>query len=395
MEKKHILFVDDEPMLLEALQRMLRDKRNEWEMSFAGSGQEALEFLSGREFDVLVSDMRMPGMNGAELLNEVKSRFPGVIRMILSGQSDQEAVMKLVLPAHQYLSKPCDPETIRLSIERELQLNDLLTNDSIRHVISGIDTLPSSPALYAGVMEELRAPDPSINAIAELISKDVAMTAKLLQLVNSAFFALQQHVSNPMQAVSLLGLDTIRTLVLSIHIFSQFDQQKLSTLNIAEVWKHSLMIGLFAKTISRAENQSQVQVDDALMAGLLHDAGKLVLAANFPREYSDITALMEKEGLTANEAEGRVLNGTTHAEIGAYLMGLWGLPRSIVEAIAFHHRPHPDIVRSFNAVVAVYAANLLEHDMETACPECALASCRLPVWKEACMSVADAGGQDA
>ncbi len=395
MEKKQILFVDDEPMVLEAMRRMLRDKRNEWEMGFAASGQEALEFLSKGKFDMLISDMRMPGMNGAQLLNEVRNRFPGVIRIILSGQTDQEAVMKLVLPAHQYLSKPCDPETIKLTIERELQLNELLTNDSIKHIISGIATLPSSPSLYTRVMEELKGPDPSIGRIAEVISTDVGMTAKLLQLVNSAFFALPQHVSNLVQAVSLLGLDTIKTLVLSIHIFSQFDQEKLSTLNITGIWKHSLMVGLFAKTIARVENQSQVQVDDALTAGLLHDAGKLVLAANFSKEYVDITTLAEREGLAVAEAEGRVLNGTTHAEIGAYLMGLWGLPRSIVEAIAFHHRPHPDIMRSFNVVVAVYVANLLEHDLGAACPESALALSRLPVWREACTSMIDSGSQDA
>jgi HD-like signal output (HDOD) protein len=394
MEKKQILFVDDEPMVLQAMQRMLRDKRNEWEMSFAASGQEALDFLSRGTFDILISDMRMSGMNGAQLLNEVRNRFPGVIRIILSGQTDQGAAMKLVLPAHQFLSKPCDPETIKFTIERELHLNDLLTNDSIKHVIAGIDTLPSMPSLYTRVMEELTVPDPSIGRIAEVISMDVGMTAKLLQLVNSAFFGLPQHVSNLVQAVSLLGLDTIKTLVLSIHIFSQFDQEKLSMLNVTEVWKHSLMIGLFAKVIARAEHQSQVQVDDALTAGLLHDAGKLVLAANFPKEYADITTLADREGLTVGEAEGRVLNGTTHAEIGAYLMGLWGLPHSIVEAIAFHHRPHPDFMRSFNVVVAVYAANLLEHDLGAVCPEAAPVGSRLPVWKEACKSIIDSGSQD-
>jgi len=362
MEKKQILFVDDEPMVLEAMRRMLRDKRNEWETIFATSGREALEILSKGKFDMLISDMRMAGMDGAQLLNEVKNRFPGIIRIILSGHADQDAVLKLVLPAHQYLSKPCDPETIKLTIARELQLNDLLTNDSIKHVISGIDTLPSRPSLYARIMEELRSPDASMGRIAEVISMDVGMTAKLLQLVNSAFFALSQHVSNLMQAVSLLGLDTIKTLVLSIHIFSQFDQEKLPVLNIAHIWKHSFMVGLFAKMIARAENQSQVQVDDALMAGLLHDAGKLVLAANFPREYVDIATLAEKESLTVGEAEGMVLKGTSHAEIGAYLMGLWGLPRSIVEAVAFHHRPHPDIMPSCNVALAVYIANLLEHD---------------------------------
>lgn len=395
MEKRQILFVDDEPMILEAMRRMLRDRRNEWEMSFVTSGQEALELLNKGKFDMLISDMRMPGMDGAQLLNETKNRFPEVIRIILSGHSDQEAIMKLVLPAHQYLSKPCEPETLKLTIEREFQLSDLLADDAVKRVISGIDTLPSIPSVYARVMEELRSPDASIGRIAETICTDVGMTAKVLQLVNSAFFGLRQHVSNLMQAVSLLGLDTIKTLVLSIHIFSQFDHEKFSKLNIAQVWKHSIRVGHFAKMIARAENQPQAQVDDALMAGLLHDVGKLVLATNFPKEYMAVTELAEKESLTIGEAEGRILTGTTHAEIGAYLMGLWGLPHSIIEAIAFHHRPHPDIMQSYNGLLAVHIANLLEHNLETTCPESTLACSRLHVWKEACKMMINSGDHDA
>jgi putative nucleotidyltransferase with HDIG domain len=198
-----------------------------------------------------------------------------------------------------------------------------------------------------------------------------------------------------MQAVSLLGLDTIKTLVLSIHIFSQFDQAKFSQLNIAQIWKHSLKVGLFAKVIARAENQPQIQVDDALMAGLLHDVGKLVLAVNFPKEYMAVTELVEIESLTVSEAEAKIMAGTTHAEIGAYLMGLWGLPRSIVKAIAFHHRPYPDMMQSFNCLLAVHIANLLEHDLLATCPESSLASSRLPVWKERCKLIVDSGDRVA
>jgi HD-like signal output (HDOD) protein len=395
MEKKHILFVDDEPMVLQGLQRMFRDKRSEWEMSFVTSGQEALECLSRKACHVLVSDFRMPGMNGAELLNEVKKRFPGVIRMILSGQTDQEGIVTLARQAHQYLSKPCDPEAIRSSIERELQLNDLLTSESVKRVISAMETLPSSPVLYGRLMEELKGPEPSINAVAEIVSSDVGMTAKLLQLVNSAFFALPHRVSHVSQAVSFLGLDTVKTLVLSIHIFSQFDREKLSMLDLDEIWEHSLTTGLFAKTISRVENQSQFRADDALMGGMLHDAGKLVLASNFPREYAAVDVMVKEEGASVCEAEGRVLDGATHAEIGAYLMGLWGLPHSIVNAITFHHRPYPDEMRDFNVAVAVYAANLIGHGSEEGFPAGGLLRERLPVWKEACMAAAGQGRRDA
>lgn len=116
--KIKILFVDDEPMVLQGLQRVLRPLRNEWETAFANSGQEALEKLSQEPFDVIVTDMRMPGMDGGQLLTRVKERYPHMVRIILSGQADKTMVMKSVKPAHQYLAKPCDDATLRASLQR-------------------------------------------------------------------------------------------------------------------------------------------------------------------------------------------------------------------------------------------------------------------------------------
>jgi HD-like signal output (HDOD) protein len=362
MKKKRILFVDDEPMILNGLKRMLRDKRGECDMEFVAGGKEALEYLSNQAADMIVSDMRMPDMDGAALLNEVRKLYPHMIRIILSGHASKEVVMKLVLPAHQYLSKPCEPEILKSTIQREFVLQTLVPNDSIRRVVSKIDRLPSMPSLYGDIVAALKRTDTSVLTIANIIGSDASMTAKVLQLVNSAFFALPSRVSNLVHAVSLLGLDTIKTLVLSVHIFSQFDRERLNDFDIMRVWKHSVQTGIFARTIGKIENQEKTLVDEFLMAGVLHDLGKLILADNFPEQYGEIREMARQEKIPLQMAEGRVLDTATHAEIGAYLIGLWGLPGSIVEAVGSHHRSELVDFSVLSASSVTFVANSLEHE---------------------------------
>ncbi|MBI4643650.1 MAG: HDOD domain-containing protein [Deltaproteobacteria bacterium] len=355
-----ILFVDDEPKVLEAMQRMLRSMRKEWETAFALSGQEALEILGRESFDVVVSDMRMPGMDGTQLLAEVKKRYPDIVRIVLSGQSDKEMVLKSVQPAHQYLAKPCDAETLKSTINRACTLRDLFTDNALRLVVSQLDSLPSLPDLYAQIMKELQSEYSSIRKIGEIISKDIGMTAKVLQLVNSAFFGHIRHVSSPAQAAELLGLETIKTLVLSVKIFSQFDRFNLPNFSVKGLWDHSMATGVFSRTIAIREKQTQEVIDDAFMAGVLHDAGKLILAANFARQYREVIETTQQRHLPLWQAENQVF-GVTHAKVGAYLFSLWGLPYSIVEAIAFHHDPSAAPQKEFGPLTAVHAANYLEH----------------------------------
>jgi DNA-binding NtrC family response regulator len=204
--QKRILFVDDEPNVLAGLRRSLYSMREEWLMEFAASGPDALAAMERQVFDVVVTDMRMPGMDGAQLLNEVRERFPQTVRMVLSGQCDREAILNSVGPTHQYLSKPCDAEQLRSKIGQAFALRDLLENPVVQKVVSQLKDIPSLPALYQQILEELRSRDPSPAKVGKLIAKDMGMTAKTLQLVNSAFFGLRCHVSNPVQAANLLGL---------------------------------------------------------------------------------------------------------------------------------------------------------------------------------------------
>lgn len=358
---RRILFVDDEPNILLGLQRMLRSVRHEWDMTFVGSGQEALQILEKSTYDVVVSDMRMPVMDGAQLLAEVQRLYPQTIRIILSGYSNQELILKSVGPVHQFLAKPCDAEEIKGTVARACALREMVSDKGLERLVSRLQTLPSVPSLYTAVVKELQNPNSSLKQIGEIISRDVGMAAKILQLVNSAFFGLRNHVSSPAEAVSLLGLDIVKALVLSVHIFSQYPGSRLSSFSIDELWLHSMKVGSNSQSISKRESQDRSASDDALMAGLLHDSGKVVLAANLPAQYGSAMSLANEKGICLEAAEREVL-GTSHAEVGGYLLGLWGLPGPIVEAVSFHHHPGKSLGQTFAPLTAVHAANALDHE---------------------------------
>ncbi|MGD8991988.1 MAG: response regulator [Desulfobacterales bacterium] len=351
--KRRILFVDDEPMVLKGLQRSLRKMRREWEMRFLTSSTKALEILSAEPIDVIVSDLRMPEMDGAQLLAEVKRLHPQVVRIILSGQVEQETTFKSVQLAHQSLSKPCDVDILKQTLTKLFDLRNLLEDESIKRIVSQTETLPSLPAIYTEVINELHAPDPSVKKISDIISTDLAMTAKILQVVNSAFFGLVRKISNPKEAVMLLGTETIKALVLSVKIFSEFNQKKYAWFNFNELFNHSMSVSMFAQTISKQERLDQYLVNNALMAGMFHDLGKLILVTNFEEAYQEILIEARRNGKNLWELENDRF-GTSHAEIGAYLMGLWGLDYPVIEAIAYHHRPGKSLAASTGLLTAVH-----------------------------------------
>ncbi len=356
--KQRILFVDDEGNVLEGLRRMLRNMRHEWDMAFAESGEKALDVLSKNTFDVVVSDMRMPGMDGSQLLARVQELYPNAARIILSGHSDRDLILKSVRSAHQYLAKPCDSRTLQATIARALALRSLLGDSALIGLVSGIETLPSAPAIYREMIEELNSPAASIPKVAGIISKDVGMTAKILQLANSAFFGLYQHVNTMERALTLLGIDTVVALVLTVHIFTPPSRSLAPGFSISALWNHSMATAFAAKAIAREEKQDRADMEDAFMGGLIHDVGKLVLATNLAESYGGVITRVREFDCPLWIAEQDVL-GTTHAAVGAYLMGVWGIPDRIVEAIAFHHSPMSCPDQAFSPLTAVHAGNAL------------------------------------
>ena len=342
---------------------MLRLFRNEWDMHFALSGPDALAVMAAKPIDIIVADMRMPGMNGAELLAEVMKRYPRTIRIVLSGHAGQDLIMKSVGVTHQYLSKPCDSETFKSTIMRATQLRTLLDDDRLQRLVSQMGTLPSPPAMYFELANELRSPDASIHKVAQIVSQDPAMTAKILQLANSAFFSRRREVSNPCEAVSYLGLERIQHLFLSVHAFSQFETARWSGLSIDDLWGHSMSTATLSKRISESVSADKWVTDNAFTAGLLHDVGKLMLASRLPSRYR-VAAFRAHTYNAPQWKVERDLMGASHAEVGAYLLALWGLPDPIVEAVAYHHRPSESLGRSVSSLTMVHVANAFDHALQ-------------------------------
>ena len=356
--KKRIIFVDDEVEVIKGLRRMLRDMRDEWTMEFADSGQKALDIMAKEPFDVIVSDMRMPGMDGAQLLEHVVKKYPNMVRIVLSGHSKKEMIYKSVGAAHQYLAKPCNSEILKCTVERACSLRDFLANENIQKAVSKLHNLPSLPSIYTEINDELKSPDSSLAKVGEIISRDASMTAKILQIVNSPFFGFFSKISSPSQAVSLLGLDTVKALVTSVHIFSKLKIKSVGKIKIEALWKHFIVVGTVSKEIAKMELKDRTIIDSAFMAGVLHDIGKIVFILNDIERYKEVVELSDKEKINLSAAERRVFD-TTHAEVGGYLLGIWGLPDNIIEAIFFHQNPGISPEKKFGLITAVHVANAL------------------------------------
>jgi HD-like signal output (HDOD) protein len=356
--KTRILFVDDEDLALRGLNRLLYPMRQEWDMEFADNGEKALKLMEIAPFDVVVSDMRMPGMNGAELLNEVMKRYPKTVRLILSGYADRELILKCVGSTHQYLAKPCDADALKMTVRRAAELERSMKSDTLRQLVTRCVILPSVPALYSEMIEALQDPEADVNTIAAIIARDGAMTAKILKLVNSAFFGLGHKIADPNEAVAYLGTDTIKSLALCANAFSEFEQAQLPGFTVESLWEHCLLAARAAKVVAIYEDADRKLADEAYAAGLLHDLGKLVFAANLTDEYRQILDLARQKKISLVAAE-REVYGADHADIGGYLLGLWGLPVPVVEAIALHHRPRTVTQKTFSPLTALHAGNVL------------------------------------
>nr|WP_279355843.1 response regulator [Fundidesulfovibrio agrisoli] len=398
------MFVDDDPQVLKSLGRMLWSYRGGWEMAFVDSGDKALAMLDSAPFDVVVADMRMPGMDGQQLLSHVRTRHPWVMRVILSGDSDRKSIMRAVPVSHQFLTKPVTAEQLAAVIERGCSMREMVLSKEIRTIIGGIDTLPALPEVYSSLLEELDKDSSGTEALATIIGKDIALSADVLKLVNSSFFSPRMRVSSVAQAVTLLGTETIKGLVLGVQLLKTFDTAKFPNFRFDALWDHCLQTARLARLIAVLEDQTPAIQDDCFIAGLLHDLGKFVLAQYLPLRYRQTVDLSREDNASICEAEQRCLS-TTHAQAGAYLLGLWGIADNVIEAVAFHHEPARCSLAEFGPVTAVHAANAMQHDLVRLSPEFAehpidkdyIARLgleeRLPFWREHCKeSLAQAGG---
>jgi putative nucleotidyltransferase with HDIG domain len=324
-----ILFVDDETDVLQGMRRSLREMRNEWNTEFASSGLAALDELAKTPVDVIVSDMRMPGMDGWELLTEVRKLYPQTVRLVLSGHADARSIMRAVGTAHQYLAKPCESAALKAAISQTYLLRGLLSSDRLAQLVGRVDSLPSAPKAFQEILACLRRPTASVAEAAKIIGRDVAMTANVIKMVNSAFFGSRQPVSTADRAVAYLGLDTLGALVLGHGVFKSGVPTGIAGFSLERLWQHSLDVAAAARTVALCEQLSKEKADEAFLGGMLHDVGKVVFATRL--------AAPDAPAVSVQEASAQM--DAHHAEVGAYLLGLWGFPNPIVEAVAFHEAP--------------------------------------------------------
>ena len=345
---KRVLFVDDEGRILQGLRRMLRALRHEVELNFAQSGPEALERFEESPFDVLVTDMRMPGMNGAELLNEILARHPGTVRIVLSGQCDQETVLQCVGPAHQFLTKPCGSEVLKSTVVRACGVGEYAVIGTWKRDLSRLLSIPSLPENYENLVAEVGADRPSLDRISEIVSTDAGMAGKILQLVSSGFFGTPCRVAGLDSAVRLLGLDVFRALVRSTQAFVPLNVADSS--RYEALMEHGWRVATAAKAVAGSVTEEKSVVNYAFLAGLLHNVAAMTPAA--PRAEGDAETNDAPSDMLAIEPR-------SYAEATAYLLSLWGLPDSIVEPIGLHDTPGDSSDESFTALTAVHVADAI------------------------------------
>jgi HD-like signal output (HDOD) protein len=337
-----VLFVDDEPRILSGLRNALRRLRGRWLMSFASGPEEALALLETSAFDVVVSDMRMPGMDGAALLAIVQERWGNTVRIVLSGYAEAAATIRAVPVAHQMLMKPCSADKLEEVIERSVGLRALVGDDPIQAAIARLGELPPVPKVYAELAAAINDDTSSAVRVARIVERDVALTVKVLQLVNSAFFANASAMRSVEQAVIRLGLDTMRQLVVTAELFSGRIFSNVDGAVLERLQHHAVRSAQLARALAAPEDAAE-----AALTALVHDVGKLVFAS-LDSEFSthsafcvaadaatsriddDVPAVIERE---------RERYGVTHPEAGAYLLGLWAFGDEVVNAVANHHHP--------------------------------------------------------
>jgi HD-like signal output (HDOD) protein len=329
---KRLLFVDDEPRILQGIKAGLYTRRREWDMHFVERGAEAIELMRESPFDVLVTDLRMPGVDGTTIVARARSDSPSTIRVVLSGYGDERQSQGLVSLAHRYLTKPCAPKELEQCIDRCLATQALIESPELRQRLGAVGALPPIPGTFAALQRALADPAIELSKISSIIERDPSVSAKVLQVCNSAFFRLPRRATGIRQAVNYLGLSTVRSMVLSTELF-QPGKALSPALDLGQMQRHALSVA----AVARALAADALWAEDAFLAGLLHDVGLLLLA----RQYKDqMQQALESAaaGMPLGEAEQKYV-GVCHGVAGAYLLGLWGLPFDVVEAVANHAVP--------------------------------------------------------
>ncbi len=358
-EVRRILFVDDDELILRSIDRVLKRQAQEsaWEIHLATDGDQALQLLADKPFDVVLVDSHMPRMSGTSLLRRVQELHPGIVRILLSGNTSLDVLRSTLPLTHQFLAKPCDAQLLRTTLENACGLRAILNRPELRQLVGSSNELPSAPRTYVEISNALSNPNASTRTVAEIIEKDIAISARVLHLVSSGFYGLPRQVNSIGGAVAFLGVEVVKALVLSIEVSKMFPVSgAIADFSLETLQRSSSAAAQLAKRLLGYGSGG----DTVTIAGMLQDVGQLIFAARAPQRFGIALSTSSRGKTPLYEAELELF-GSTHAELGAYLLGLWGLPTRVVQAVAQHLEPVSG-ARLFDASSALYVANLLSQN---------------------------------
>ena len=342
------------------LRARLRPLSMKFELHFGSSGDDIRRLAETAGCDGVIVPIGSEAGPEIDFLKEIALQHPGTFRLVRSSErSHLQALGKD--PFTHHVSLDPDPETWEAILDRCTLMRTWMETPALKILIGKMKKLPSLPGVYTRVVDELNSPEASLAKVAEIVAEDPVVTSKMLQMVNSSFFGLQQQIVSASDAVMFLGADRVKGLILVARVFSQFDPTTIARLGLDELWNHSMKTGAYAQSIAKWEIRDAKTAGAAFTAGLLHDVGKLMLAGNLPEEYLKVLDVSRTERIPVSAAEQQAF-GTTHAELGGVLMGLWGLPLELMQSVGWHHNPGRSGDRKFSVLTAVHAANALASD---------------------------------
>jgi HD-like signal output (HDOD) protein/CheY-like chemotaxis protein len=363
--------VDDELPVLNLLQTLFRHSNPEWESSFTDRGPKALALMQDQSFDVIVSDMRMPEMNGAELLEQTRLHHPRTARIVLSGYADQPMSIRSLASTHQYLAKPFTLTGLQTALNRIFGIADFVPDPDLQIALGGLHLLPSAPLVYERAVQDLQSAAANSDTLGGVLAQDVAVTAKLMQIVHSAFFGAPRPLMTAKDCAQVLGFNLLRTLVASNHFLLPSPGPEIGGLSLETLTRHSVSTGLRATRILSHERATPDIIKAAFTTGALHQIGRLALATVRPDQYCGVMRRVFAGETTLIQAE-RDAFGVHHGQVGAYLLGLWGLPDNLVELIANLPDPRSHRSQGFGPLAALYLASYCERS-SSGLPETAFA----------------------
>lgn len=348
---KRLLFVDDAPEVLSAIRRSFFD--TDYDVITADNGSRALEIMKNGDISLVVSDLRMPEMDGYQLLSAVKDEYPQVIRIILSGFADEKLVLKALQKnvAKVYLFKPWDNEVLHKLIDQVFDTQELLRSSNILALINNVEDLPTIKASYRNILS-LIDQDAEIPEIIRAIETDQSIAGKILHIANSAFYGLR--TGSIAQAVKYLGLNTMRSLVLTTPIADVLNaagpDSRFANRQFEMAMRTNRLLSLLYERFLHKKIDEMCNI-----AGLLHNVGKTLLFTRYREKYVSVAAEAAEKGQSITDAE-REAFGVSYAEAGGYLLQWWEMPYAQVETAVYHNEPFDERIVNRELVQAVHIA---------------------------------------